>query len=606
MEKIIHYCWFGDKKMPKLAEKCLKSWKHYLPDFEIKAWTEKNSNLEECEFIKQAYEHKKWAFVSDYVRLKALYEFGGIYFDTDMEVIKNIDSLLDKDFFIGREDSGYIAAGVIWVKEKHNKYIKEILELYQDFDGFNADDLFSISIPKTITSVLKKYESVIDESGIEIIDDSIYVYPSDYFYPINYDYSKKDYTKNTCMVHYYNATWVSKSEQFVIGTYRKFGVDRGRKIIKVLTLPKRIYRKCRNILSRICKTLNYKIKRICEIYFKQNSRVKKLGVELSKLREFDYIAFHNADWLGVSNSTRDLFKSTASIRDIFTEKEAKKMAEIICKEHKKILIFSGFAKGYSSVIENIKKSDKDVIIKVLWHGSNALLVENNDWEAFNLVLNLYNMGYINEIGFVKKSLYEFFKKKGYNVSFVMNFVNIDKKNIIGNSKMKKDKLQFGLYSSLDRWVKNTYNQISAISLFENAMIDITPMGEKSKTFANTLGLDTSMSVEHNVPRDILLDKMSQNDVNVYVTFTECSPMIPLESLELGVPCVTGDNHHYFENTELEKYLVVSKEDNIIAIYEKIKTCLENRDKILDLYKDWKVSYVKEAEKSVIDFLNIDK
>ena len=96
MEKIIHYCWFGPKPLGKLENKCLKSWKKYFPDYKIMKWSEENVNLEECEFIKEAYANKKWAYVADYARTKALYEYGGIYFDTDMEVIKNMDEFIDK------------------------------------------------------------------------------------------------------------------------------------------------------------------------------------------------------------------------------------------------------------------------------------------------------------------------------------------------------------------------------------------------------------------------------------------------------------------------------------------------------------------------------
>ena len=94
-KKYIHYCWFGDKPLPKLAKKCIESWKKYLPDYELKEWNESNSNVEECPFIKEAYENKKWAFVADYVRTKAMYEYGGIYFDTDMEIIKPIEDYLE-------------------------------------------------------------------------------------------------------------------------------------------------------------------------------------------------------------------------------------------------------------------------------------------------------------------------------------------------------------------------------------------------------------------------------------------------------------------------------------------------------------------------------
>ena len=93
MEKIIHYCWFGPRPLGKLEKKCLKSWKKHFPNYKIMKWSEENVDLEECEFIRDAYANKKWAYVADYARTKALYEYGGIYFDTDMEVIKNMDEL---------------------------------------------------------------------------------------------------------------------------------------------------------------------------------------------------------------------------------------------------------------------------------------------------------------------------------------------------------------------------------------------------------------------------------------------------------------------------------------------------------------------------------
>ena len=107
MEKVIHYCWFGGKPLPKLAKKCIKSWKKYLPDYEIKEWNEKNFDINMCPFVKGAYENKKWAFVADYARMYALYNEGGIYFDTDMEIINNVDFLKEKDVFIGYEENKF-------------------------------------------------------------------------------------------------------------------------------------------------------------------------------------------------------------------------------------------------------------------------------------------------------------------------------------------------------------------------------------------------------------------------------------------------------------------------------------------------------------------
>ena len=164
--KVIHYCWFGPKPIPKLAKKCIASWEKYMPDYEIKLWSEKNVDLEECAFIKEAYENKKWAFVADYVRTKVLYEQGGIYMDTDMELTKSLEPLMTEDFVIGVEDSGYIAAGLIVVKNKKNKYIKKMLDFYQSKSFNEIEDLFEISIPKVLTNVFKDDVDLSDTSKI--------------------------------------------------------------------------------------------------------------------------------------------------------------------------------------------------------------------------------------------------------------------------------------------------------------------------------------------------------------------------------------------------------------------------------------------------------
>ena len=138
MKKYIHYCWFGGKPLPKLAKKCIKSWKKYLPDYEIIRWDESNVNLDECPFIRDAYKSKKWAFVADYARTKALYNYGGIYFDTDMEITKNIDYLFENKTFLGVEDSGKIAVGV-WYENKEKNYLPtKLLEFYNLCDWFET------------------------------------------------------------------------------------------------------------------------------------------------------------------------------------------------------------------------------------------------------------------------------------------------------------------------------------------------------------------------------------------------------------------------------------------------------------------------------------
>ena len=214
--KIIHYCWFGPKPIPKLAKKCIASWQKFLPDYEIKLWSEDNVNLNECDFIKEAYEQKKWAFVADYVRTKALYEYGGIYMDTDMELTKSVEDLLTEDFVIGVEDSGFIAAGLIIVKNKHNKYIKKMLDFYKKQKFKEIDDLFEISIPKVLTNIFKDEVDLSDTTKVIKKEKELAIYPRDYFYPLSYDRKNNVFTENTYGIHYYDASWISPTSKVAL------------------------------------------------------------------------------------------------------------------------------------------------------------------------------------------------------------------------------------------------------------------------------------------------------------------------------------------------------------------------------------------------------
>lgn len=595
MEKIIHYCWFGKNPLSKMAKRCIKSWKKYFPDYKIMEWNESNFDINICPFVKEAYENKKWAFVSDYARIYALYKFGGIYFDTDMEVTKNADFVKDKEVFLGYEDSGYFGTAVIGAKNKNSKYMKQILDYYDNQEHFYVNNM--VANPIIITNLFKQYKCETQKDGIEIYDNNIYIYPRDYFYPLSYNYSEKMYTKNTCMVHFFNGTWSDKNEKRQVFIYRRFGIKLGKIIISIIRLFANIKNRIIKKIKRIKDTIKMKL----SIHLNQNKRIKKIKEELNKQEE-QYVAIHHPEWIGVTNATKDTFKDTLSLSEQYTIKEAQKIAKAIIDSGKKMVIFNAFAYGWQYIAEEIKKIDTNVKIKIMWHGGNALLSEPYDWDVFNIMLDLYNKNIVDEFGFVKKSLYEFYKEKGYKVSFVMNNIQIKEKE----KYIKKDKesnLKIGLYASGDRWVKNTYNQISAVSLIKNATLDCIPLNEKIIGIARRYNVNITGEFG-NVSREEMYNRLANNDINVYVTFTECAPLIPLESLELGVPCITGDNHHYFEGTQLEDYLVVTKEDNIIAIRDKILYCLENKEKIMELYKDWKKDYNEKSKKSIEEFLKI--
>lgn len=594
MEKVIHYCWFGGKPLPKMAKKCIESWERFFPEFKIIEWNEENFDVNACEFTKQAYEKKKWAFVSDYARLFALYNYGGLYFDTDMEVTKKCNFLLKDELFLGYEENKKIAAGVIGVKEKNNKYIGELLEWYNRQPGFNDNNLFNYAIPKIITDEFEKYSKE-TQNGIDIFNKEIKVYPEEYFYPINYNHSKKNFTKNTCMIHYYNATWVSKEEKIANFFFRTFGMKYGKILLKIY------YKLCyfKKRLISFFKDKYQKLRMFYSIHVNRGKRVKKIKEFLQTNKE-EYLMIYHPEWIGLSHVAKDRFNSILSLREQYTKKEAKLMAAAIVERKFKLIIFNGFANGWNYIAEEIKKTNPQIKIKVLWHGSNALLSEDYDFIIFMQILKLYKNGIINEVGFVKKSMYEFYMKKGYKCSFVMNYVDISDREKYKCEK-KDNIIHIGLYASGDRWVKNTYNQISAVSLIENVSLDCVPITYKIQELANEFNISLTGETT-SLPREELFKRLVKNDVNLYVTFTECAPLLPLESLELGVPCITGDNHHYFEGSELEKYLVVKKEDNIMEIYNKIKEVLNNKEQILKIYEDWKKEYNKKAKQSILNFI----
>ena len=592
--KVIHYCWFGKNPLSKMAQKCIKSWMKYLPDYKIIEWNETNFDVNICPFVKQAYEKKKWAFVSDYARMYALYNYGGIYFDTDMELLKNIDNLKKDDIFLGYEENKKIAACVIGVKEKNNKYIKEILDYYDSLEEFDEDAVFQFAIPNILTREFNKYEKK-TVNGVDVFDNSIYVYPEEYFYPINYNYSKKIYTDNTCMVHYYSASWVPKGEKVAAAVYRRFGKKYGSIILKIYyylcNLKNSLIGKVKRVLSKI--RYHFIKERVL------NEKVEKVKKQLQK-NQGDYIVITHPNWIGVGNVAKDNYKNILKLEEIKTEEEGKRYAEAINSYGYKTVVFNGMAIGWNNVAKELKQINPNFVIKLIWHGSHALLSEWYDWSMFKEMHSLYKEGIISEIGFVKKSMYDFYKEKGYNVSFLMNSVEIlnkDRFKVCKNGNVTK----IGLYASGGRWVKNFYNQVSAISLVENAVLDCIPLTEDVRFFSENFGLNIT-GKSSNIPREELLKRMSSNDINVYVTFTECAPLLPLESLELGVPCITGNNHHYFEGTELEKYLVVNKVDNIMEIYNKIEVALNNKDRIIELYNEWKQQYNIQAKNSMINFI----
>ena len=205
--KTIHYCWFGRGEMPKLAKKCIKSWKKYCPDYEIKEWNEDNFDLDMYPYAREAYDNRKFAFVTDVVRLYALYHEGGIYMDSDVEVLKSLNPFLKHVAFSGFENERNVPTGIM-ASEKGGRWAKDNLDYYQGRHFVNADGTFDTTTNVvTITSYMVKI-GLRQDNTLQDFPGIVTMYPKEYFCPISYADMKMHRTKNTVTIHHFAGSWL--------------------------------------------------------------------------------------------------------------------------------------------------------------------------------------------------------------------------------------------------------------------------------------------------------------------------------------------------------------------------------------------------------------
>ncbi len=212
--KIIHYCWFGGKPLPELAQKCIASWKKYLPDYEIREWNERNFDLDLYPYAREAYDSRKFAFVTDVVRLYALSREGGVYMDTDVEVLRNLDRFLVHPAFSGFEDDRMIPTGIM-ASEKDGKWAKENLEYYTDRHFINQDGTFDLTTNvATLTNYMLKF-GLQQNNTFQDFPGLITFYPKDYFCPKSYHDGKIYLTDNTYCIHHFAGSWVGNKDKWI-------------------------------------------------------------------------------------------------------------------------------------------------------------------------------------------------------------------------------------------------------------------------------------------------------------------------------------------------------------------------------------------------------
>lgn len=219
--KIIHYCWFGKGEIPEIEQKCIESWKKYCPDYEIKRWDETNYDVHKVKYMSDAYKEKKWSFVSDYARVDIIYQYGGIYLDTDVELVKPLDDFLDKKMFCGFESrdplmdkkgisyENSVNFGLGFGAEKENQILADTLELYKNLSFYKEDGSLNLmACPHYQTEVLIRH-GLIPDRRHQVIEECE-IYPPEYFSPKSYLTGKIECTKETVSIHHFRVSWTDE------------------------------------------------------------------------------------------------------------------------------------------------------------------------------------------------------------------------------------------------------------------------------------------------------------------------------------------------------------------------------------------------------------
>lgn len=219
--KILHYCWFGGKPKPPLAEKCIRSWRKFCPDFEIREWNESNFDLEQVPaYVRQAYEAGRWAFVTDYVRLRALTEVGGVYLDTDVEIVRPLEPFLKHEAFAGFEHLERVQTGVLACR-KGFPLFQEFLAYYETAVFRRPDGSMDTTTNVEILTGICRKKGLVFNDTFQVVD-GLAVYPREVFCPVDYDTMKLKKTRKTVTIHWFSGSWQTQEDLRILEEERRW------------------------------------------------------------------------------------------------------------------------------------------------------------------------------------------------------------------------------------------------------------------------------------------------------------------------------------------------------------------------------------------------
>jgi hypothetical protein len=312
------------------------------------------------------------------------------------------------------------------------------------------------------------------------------------------------------------------------------------------------------------------------------------------------LSINDPEWRGVLASANELFDNIYTIPDQLDENQATFYAELIKDAAPPCLIIQGFPLSYYLLVKAIRKAAPRIPIYAIWHGNLLHTKEDYAWNSFRLLKALHEEGDIRRVGFVKKGMAEIMSTVGMQAYFVMNYVRsipAVPSQPFGNGK------HIGIWAEPDwGWKKLPYAMLASLNLVPDSVGHIHNVSPRAQEFGDLLKVNAKYEINP-LPHEKAVEKMAKMHLNIYVSLTECAPMLPLESLSVGSPCLLGPTSHYFLDHEyLHQRLVVPQPDNAESIAQHANQALSERAEIINAYKAYAPEYNQRALQALSDFL----
>lgn len=281
----------------------------------------------------------------------------------------------------------------------------------------------------------------------------------------------------------------------------------------------------------------------------------------------------------------------------------KKVIEKYIKEGIEQIIFLGLEIGWDKLIEENKAEHPEIKIKVICNTQDSLLYYEYERNNFFRLLELSKKGIVDDIAFLRKGQYETYQSIGYQCSYIKENYSLEEDKKIAIKK-ENEQIDLGIYPLNYTWDKNIFNQLCIGKFIENCNLNYNRLEERMEDFLKTMKITSTPDKIEKIEEKQLIEKISQNDVIVATSFTEYVHPVFLISMELGIPCLIGNNSDFFEaEDELKKYVVTNAEDNAIINAKMVKEMIKNKEKIQELYQKWKEKYNKQAKETIEKFIN---